>query len=63
MCEAFLGITLKKDLFWRVFEVKTRKVHGSDGDVLAPVGGMNLQMCHGVSRSNPCLPLKSSNSG
>jgi hypothetical protein len=63
MCEAFLGIAPNKDLFWRVFEVKTRKVHGSDGGVLAPVGGMNLQMRQGVSRSYPCLPLKSSNSG
>ena len=42
VCEAFLGIAPNKDLFWRVFEVKTCKVHGFDGDVLAPVGRMNL---------------------
>jgi hypothetical protein len=62
VCEAFLGIAPNKDLFRRVFEVKTHKVHGSDGGVLAPVGEMNLQMCHGVSRSYSCLPLKSSKS-
>jgi hypothetical protein len=44
MCEAFLGIVPNKDLFRRVFEVKTHKVHGSDGGVLAPMGRMNLQM-------------------
>jgi hypothetical protein len=42
VCEAFLGIAPSKDLFWWVFEVKTCKVHGSDGNVLAPVGRMNL---------------------
>ena len=42
MCEAFLGIAPNKDLFYGVFEVKPRKVHGSDGGALAPVGGMNL---------------------
>ena len=63
MCEAFLGITPNKDLFLRVFEVKTRKVHGSNGGALTPVAEMNLQMCHGVSRNYLCLPLKSSNSG
>ena len=61
--EAFLGIAPNKDLFWRVFEVKTRKVYGSDNSVLAPMGGMNLQMHHGVSCSYPSLPLKSLNSG
>ena len=44
MCEAFLGIAPNKDLFWRVFEVKTQKAHGLDGSVLALVGGMNLPM-------------------
>ena len=62
MCEAFLEIAPNKDLFRRVFEVKTRKVHGLDGSVLALVGGMNLQMHQGVSCSYPCLPLKTSNS-
>jgi hypothetical protein len=42
VCEAFLGIAPNKDLFQRIFEVKTRKVHGSDGSVLTPVGRMNL---------------------
>ena len=27
VCEAFLGIAPNKDLFQRVFEVKTHKVH------------------------------------
>jgi hypothetical protein len=63
MCEAFLGITPNKDLFQKVFEVKTCKVHGSDGSVFAPVGGMNLQTRQGVSRSYLCLPLKTSNFG
>jgi hypothetical protein len=40
--EAYLGIVPNKDRFWRVFEVKTHKAHGSDGGVLAPVGGMNI---------------------
>lgn len=40
--EAFLGIEPNKDLFRRVFEVKTHKPHGSDGGVLALVGGMNI---------------------
>jgi len=62
VCKSFLGIMPNKDLFLRVFEVKTRKVYGSDGGVLDPVGGINLQMCHGVPRSYSCLPLKSSNS-
>jgi len=44
MCEAFLGIAPNKDMLWNVFEVKTHKVHGSDGSVLAPMGKMNLQM-------------------
>ena len=42
MCEAFLGIAPNKDLFQRGFEVKTRKVHASNGGVLAFMGGMNL---------------------
>ena len=42
MCEAFLGIAPNKDLFQRVFEVKTCKAHGLDGSVHAPVGRMNL---------------------
>ena len=63
MCEAFLGIGPNKDLFQRVFKVKPRKVHGSDGGVLAPMGGMNHQMHHGVSCSYLCLSLKSSNYG
>lgn len=62
MCEAFLGIAPNKDLFWKVFEVTTRKVHGSDGSVLAFVGGMNLQMRQGFTLSYPCLSLKCSNS-
>ena len=44
VCEAFLGIEPNKDLFRRVFEVKTRKAHGFDGSVLALVGEMNIQM-------------------
>jgi len=40
--EAFLGMEPNKDLFRRVFEVKTRKAYGSDGGVLAPVGRMNI---------------------
>ena len=44
VCEAFLGIAPNKDLFRKVFEVKTHKAHGSDGNVLAPMGGMNLQI-------------------
>jgi hypothetical protein len=40
--EAFLGIEPNKDLFWWVFEVKTRKAHGSDGGMLALVGRMNI---------------------
>jgi hypothetical protein len=63
MCEPFLGIAPNRDLFQRVFEVKTRKVHGSDGGVLAPMGGMKLQMYQGFSHSYPCLSLKSSNFG
>ena len=43
--EAFLGIAPNKDLFWRVFEVKTHKVLGSDGGMFSPMGEMNLQMC------------------
>ena len=63
VCEAFLGIAPNKDLFRRVFELKTRKVHGLDGIILAPMGGMNLQMRQGVSRSYSCLPLKILNCG
>jgi hypothetical protein len=63
VCEAFLGIAPNKDLFWKVFVVKTHKAHGSDGSVLALMGGMNLQTRQGVSHSYPCLPLKTSNSG
>ena len=63
VCEAFLGIEPNKDLLRRVFEVKTHKVHGSDGSVLAPVGGMNIQIRYGASRSYPCLLLRSSISG
>ena len=40
--EAFLGIEPYKDLFRWVFEVKTCKAQGSDGGVLASVGGMNI---------------------
>ena len=58
-----MGIEPNKDLFRRVFLVKTRKVHGSDGGVLALVGGTNIQMRYGVSHSYPCLPLRTSNSG
>jgi hypothetical protein len=61
VCEAFLGIEPNKDLFRRVFEVKTRKAHGSDGGVLASVG-MNIQMRYGASRSYPCLSSWISNS-
>lgn len=58
--EAFLGIEPDKDLFRWVFEVKTpRKAHGSEGSVLAPVGGMNIQMRHGVYHHYLCLPLSS----
>ena len=60
--ETFLGIEPNKDLFRWVFEVKTRKAYGSNGGVLAPVGGMNIQMCYDVSHSYLCLPLRSSNS-
>jgi hypothetical protein len=42
VCEAFLLIVPNKDLFQRVFKVKTHKVHGSNSGVLAPMGGMNL---------------------
>jgi hypothetical protein len=42
VCEAVLGIEPNKDLFRRVFEVKARKAHGSDGGVLALMGGMNI---------------------
>lgn len=38
MCEAFLRIEPNKDLFRRLFEVKSRKVHGSSGGALTPVG-------------------------
>ena len=55
VCEAFLGIEPSKDLFWGVFEVKTRKAYGSDGGVLAPLGGMNIQMRYGSYHSYPCL--------
>ena len=61
--EAFLGIEPYKDLFQRVFEVKTRKAHGSDGGMLAPVGEMNIQICYGASYNYPCLSLRSFNSG
>ena len=46
--KAFLGIEPNKDLFRWVFKVKTCKAHGSDVGVLAPVGSMNIKMCHGV---------------
>jgi hypothetical protein len=42
VCEAFLGIEPNKDLFQRVFKVKTHKAHVSDGGVLASVGEMNI---------------------
>jgi len=42
VCEAFLGTEPNEDLFWRAFEVKTHKAHGSDGVVLALMGGMNI---------------------
>jgi hypothetical protein len=42
VCEAFLGIDPNKDVFWRIFEVKTHKVHSSDGGMLAPMDGMNI---------------------
>ena len=61
--EAFLGIEPNKDLFRWLFEVKSRRVLGSAGRALAPVGGMNIQMCSGVSLLYPCLPLRSSNFG
>ena len=60
--EAFLGIEPYKDLFQRVFEVKTYKAQGSYGGVLTPVGEMNIQRCYGASHSYLCLPLRSSNS-
>lgn len=63
VCEAFLGIKSNKDLFQRVFEVKTRKAYGFDGGVLTLVGGMNIQMLYGVSHSYLCLSLRCSNSG
>jgi hypothetical protein len=62
VCKAFLGIEPNKDLFRRVFEDKTRKAYGSDGSVLAPVGGMNIEMCYDASHIYPCLPLRSLNS-
>ena len=40
--ETFLGIEPNKDLFWRLFEVKSLWVHGSSGGALALVGGMNI---------------------
>ena len=46
-----------------MFEVKTHKAQGSDGDVLVLVGEMNIQMCYGASHSYPCLPSRISNSG
>ena len=61
--ETFLGIEPNKDLFWWVFEVKTRKARGSDGGMLAPVDGMNIQMCYSTSHSYLCLSLRSSNYG
>jgi hypothetical protein len=42
VCDAFLGIEPNRELFWWVFEVKTRKAHGSNGGVLSLVGGMNI---------------------
>lgn len=61
--EAFLGIKPNKDLFRWLFEVKSWKVQGSNGGVLTPVGGMNIQMCPRVSHHYSCLLLKSSNLG
>jgi hypothetical protein len=40
--ESLLVISPNKDLFRRVFDVKTCKVRGSNGSVLAPMGRMNL---------------------
>jgi hypothetical protein len=40
--EAFLGIEPNMDLFQRVFEVRTRKAHGSDDGMLAQVSEMNI---------------------
>ena len=61
--EAFLRIEPNKDQIRRLFEVKSHKAHDSDGGVLTPMGGMNIQMRYEVSRSFSCLPLRSSNSG
>jgi len=63
VCEAFLMIEPNKDLFGQHFEVKSHKALDSDGGVLTPMGGMNIQMRYEVSRSFSCLPLRSSNSG
>ena len=56
--EAFLRIEPNKDLFRQLFEVKSHMEHDSDGGVLTPMGGMNIQMRYGVSRSFSCLPLR-----
>ena len=63
VCEALLRIEPNKDLFRQLFKVKSHKEHDFDGGVLTPMGGMNIQMRYGVSRSFSCLPLRSSNSG
>lgn len=42
VCEAFLGIEPNKDLFRRLFEIKSQWVQGSKGGVLAPMGRMNI---------------------
>jgi hypothetical protein len=63
VCEAFLGIEPNKDLFRRLFEVKSRWALGSADGVLAPMGGMNIQMRSGVSHLYLCLLLRSLNSG
>jgi len=62
VCEAFHAIKTNKDLFRWLFEVKSRKVH-PDGGALGPMGGMNIEVHYGYSRSYPCLSLRSSNSG
>jgi hypothetical protein len=42
ICEAFLGIKPNKDLFRWLFEIKSRRVQGSNSGALAPMGGMNI---------------------
>lgn len=62
ICEGFLGIKPNKDLFRRMFEVKSRKVRSSDKE-LTLMGRLNIQMLSRLSSSYPSLPLKNLNQG